>query len=152
IFGEQKETEETLWIRDKEVNKFCMYLQRAIHKMSYLDPNREKIIFTYSYALEVIGDEVGRSWRTSIVGGIERSKELKKMMGMCYEALLKSFHMYYHFKIQDLKDVFELRHQVRRLSLKAPCPNNETQTFIRRIVNIIEQIADLRHLSLMKKL
>jgi phosphate uptake regulator len=56
IFGKSEETLDTLKSRDQEVNKFCLYLQRAINKSSYPDAINGRTLFTYSFVLEQIGD------------------------------------------------------------------------------------------------
>src|SRR3989339_464669 len=64
IFGKEDETNQSLDNRDIEVNKFCLYLERAINKMTYSDSINGRVMFTYAFSLERIGDEIHRLWRT----------------------------------------------------------------------------------------
>ncbi len=151
IFGEEKETIDNLLARDLEVNKFCFYLQRAINKMSYQDPINGRILFTYSYVLEKISDEIERLWRLNIQHKPKKSKEIRELIELSKEGLSKAFNIYYQFNSSKLDDIYVIREKVREKSmLKRIDP--DTSRFIRHIVKIVEEAADLNHLTLMSKL
>ena len=150
IYGDQKETLEHLKSRDREVNKFCLYLQRSINKQSYDDING-RIIFTYSYCLEKISDEIDRLWRTNIKYNVKKSGEIKKILNFVNEGLGKSFDLYYQFNKKHIEDIYDLREKVRDRSLKIKGLDANTIRFVRHSVKIIEEAADLNHLAIMKQ-
>lgn len=152
IFGKQKETLENLKTRDIEVNKFCLYLERAINKMSYEDQVKARTLFTYSFELEKIGDEIRRLWRTNIKHKVKKTPEIKKIIEMSKESLGKAFDSYYQFNNEHIKEIYELRHKVRLKSLALKSLNSHTTRFIRNAVKIVEEAADLSHLTLIKNL
>ncbi len=152
IFGKQEETIESLKARDLEVNKFCLFLQRAINKMSYPDPINGRALFTYSYALEKIGDEIERMWRTNIKHDIKKSPALKKLVEDSYEGLAKAFDFHFQFNSNRIDSVYNIREKVRIESLKIKGINGNTFRFVRQAVKIVEDAADLSHLTLIMKL
>jgi len=152
IFGKEEETPESLLNRDREVNKFCLYLQRSINKMSYPNSIDGRIIFTYSYALEQIGDEIQRLWKTNIKHKPKKTKEIKNLMELSLEGLSRSFDLYYAFSSKKSKDVHKIRDTVRKNSMKINSKNPELIHIIRHIIKIVEEAADLNHLTLMKRL
>jgi phosphate uptake regulator len=151
IFGEEKETQESLVSRDNEINKFCYLLERAINKMSYKDPIIGRAIFTYAFSLEKIGDEIQRLWRTNIKYKPKKSKELKKLIEQSYEGLGKSFEFYYQFNIKKAEEIANLRDRLREESMSLS-KDKFTIRIIRHSLKIIEEATDLNQLTLMIKL
>lgn len=152
IFGKEAETIESLKERDKEVNKFCMYLQRAINKMAYSDPVNGRTLFTYSFALEQLSDEIERMWRTNVKHKVKKSPMLKKMLEDVQEGLGLTFDLYYQFNSSKVQKLYDLRDKVRSDSLKLFKVDPITIRFVRHAVKIIEQTTDLTHLTLMRNL
>jgi phosphate uptake regulator len=152
VFGDQKETISGLKARDREINKFCLYLQRAINKMSYPDPIRGRLLTTYSFELERIGDEIERWWRTNIKYRIKKTDKLKKLADTSVEGLGMAFDFYSNFDSKVAEKIYVLREKVRADSLKLPGLNGNSIRFVRHIVKIIEDAADLSHLTLMMNL
>ena len=152
IFVKRKATLETLRARDFEVNKFCLYLQRSINKMSYPDVIRGRSLFTYSFALEKIGDEIQRMWRTSIKHQIKSDPEIKKLVDLSLEGLDKSFEFYYQFNTMKSEEIYKIRERVRKDSLKLMGLDAHTARFLRHVTKIVEEAADLSHLTLMMNL
>jgi len=148
IFGERKETLDGLRARDLEVNKFCLYLQRAINKMSYPDAIKGRALFTYSYELEKISDEIQRAWRVSIKQKTKRTEPIKKLTENSLEGLGKLFELYYQYSPKKIEEVYKIREKVRADSLKLTKFDGHTIRFIRHIVKIVEDAADLSHLTL----
>ena len=152
VFGPDIETKDNLQRRDGEINKFCLFLQRAINKMSYKDPIKGRILFTYSFEIERIGDEITRFWRTNINHDVKKTPEIKKLAERSLECLGKSFEAYYQFNSKKLEKIYHMRDKVRRDSLKVKAGNKHTVRLIRHIATIFEIAADLSHLTLMDKL
>jgi phosphate uptake regulator len=151
IFGKQTETMESLKARDGEVNKFCLYLQRAINKMSYEDQTKGRIVFTYSFALEKISDEIERLWRTNLKYKVKKTPEIKKLLETSKEGLEKAFELYYQFNRKKIEEIYVIRDGVRKKSLELKELDPSTTRFVRHGVKIVEEAADLNHLALMKQ-
>lgn len=150
IFGKREETLEGLKQRDTEVNKLCLYLQRAISKQAY-DPATSRVMFTYSYALEQISDEIERLWRTSIKYEVKRTPKLKELCETSKKGLEQAFRLYYQFTRKAPEGVYEEREKTRELSTKFTT-NSKTLRLVRHAVKVAEQAADLTHLTLMMRL
>src|SRR3989338_282246 len=152
IFGKEEETQESLTARDLEVKKFCLYLQRAINKMSYQDSINGRILFTYSFELEKIGDEIMRLWRTNIKYDVRKSKKLEEFAGLIKKTLEETFDSYYQFNLKRIEVVHIIRDKIREKSMSLATSHANTMRFIRHLVKIAEECADLSHLTLMRKL
>jgi len=152
IFTTEKETLESLDSRDREINKFCFLLQRAINKMSYSDIINGRALFTYSFGIEKIGDEIHRLWRANLKHDVQKTPQIKKLAQDSLLGLEKAFEFYYQFNPKYAEHVYDLRQKVREDYLKIKTDNKHTTRFIRHIVKIIEDAADLSHLTLMMKL
>lgn len=152
IFGEEKATIEDLESRDTEVNKFCLYLERAVNKMSYSNQINGRIMFTYSFALEKISDEIERLWRTNIKYKIKKTKELKNLFLLSKEGLSQSFDLYYQFNQELMKNLHKTKLNVREKSLSLMIKDPATARAVRHAVKIIEDAADLTHLTVMRSL
>jgi len=152
IFKGNKETKKTLRKIDGEINKFTLFLQREVMKHSYPDSSKGKIMFTYSFALEKISDEILRLWRTSIQDKIKKTKEIKEIILLSKEGLEKSFDIYYQNDSNKIKELMELKQKARTKSMKLLNTDLATSKFILHAIKIIEDSADLTHLSLIEKL
>jgi len=148
IFGSESETSSSLKMRDLEVNKLCLYLQRAINKMSYKDPIRGRALFSYSIELEKIGDDILRLWRTNIESKNKKPKNLQKLIELSKQCLEKSFDLYYRLDSKGVEELYNLREKVRRgVDLV-----KGSDKFVRQALRIAEGAVDLSHLTLMIKL
>lgn len=154
IFGAEKATRSSIEKLDIEINKFSLFLQRSIMKRSYPDAELGRILFAYSFELEIIGDEILRLWRANVeeCRKIKKNSQLKELIKMSKEGLQKSFEIYYQSSSQKIKELMILRDSVREKSAKLMKSMPEYSSFIIRAVKIIEDAKDLTHLSLMKKL
>jgi phosphate uptake regulator len=152
IFGEQKETLEKAEKRDEEINKFCLYLQRAINKMSYADPIRGRILFTYSFMLEKIGDEILRLWRTNINQDVKKSEKVKEIVHLSRQSLDLVFDFYYTFNTEIADEIYLLKRKARKTILSLSKQDASTISFVHYALQIIEDSADITHLNLMKGL
>lgn len=152
IFGKEEEKLENLSARDVEINKFCLFLQRAINKKSYPDPTNGRVLFTYSFELERIGDEIQRLWRTNIKYKIKKTPKLKEIAELSLEGLSMAFDFYYQFSPNMAEKITQMREDVRERSLSLLKIDQHTSRFARHIVKIIEDAADLSHLTIMRNL
>lgn len=152
IFGKEEEKLENLSVRDIEINKFCIFLQRAINKKSYPDPINGRVLFTYSFELERIGDEIQRLWRTNIKYKIKKTAKLKEIAELSLEGLSMAFDFYYRFNPAMAEKITNMREDVREQSLSLLKIDAHTARFARHIVKIIEDATDLSHLTIMRNL
>nr|MBA4404823.1 hypothetical protein [Nanoarchaeum sp.] len=151
MFSQSKEKYETIQNKDGEINKFILFLQRAIIKMNYSKSADGKIMFAYSFALEKIGDEILRIWRTDINSSVVKDKKIREIIDLSREGLRKAFEIYYQ---SDPKKVFELlkmREDIRKKSDNCLAINSDTSNFIIHANRILEDAYDITHLALMKK-
>jgi phosphate uptake regulator len=152
IFGKENETKESLEKRDKEINKFCLFLQRQINKMSYSDPVKGRVLFTYSYALEKIGDEILRLWRTNIEYKIQKTEKIREIINLSRKSLDLVFDFYYNFSYDLGEKVYNLKDKARKELLTLSKIDGKTSRFLHYALQIIEDSADLTHLNLMRNL
>ncbi len=152
IFGQNKETIEDLVLRDSEINKLCLFLQRSINKKAYPDAIEGRILFSYSYELEQIGDEILRFWKTGMEMNPEKNTAIKKLAQKSYESLAKAFDFYYQLPTKENSQVYDLRQEIREDFLKITTKNIATQKLLRHAIKISEQANDLTQLSIMKKI
>lgn len=152
VFGKEKETENGVDSRDSEINKFCLYLERAISKMSYPDPVNGRVLFAYSFCLEKLGDEIHRLWRTNIKYDVKKTPALKELVELSNKGLSDAFEFYYQFNPAAVEKVYSTRETVRAKSLLLLKTDAHTARFVRHAVKIVEDAADLSQLNLMKNL
>ena len=103
------------------------------------------------FALEKIGDEILRLWRTDIQNNVKKDKKIKELVELSREGLQTAFEVYYQSSPEKIKQLIKLRETIRSKALKIN-PNPDTAKFIMHALKIIEDSYDLTHLSLMKKL
>jgi len=151
IFKENEETLPGLKARDREINKFAHYLQRAINKKSYPDQIKGRVLFTYSFELEKMGDEIERLWRTHIKYKINTTKEIEKLAKDSLRVVEKVFESYFIENTKNPVEVYKMRNKLREDSMKIK-DNAITTRAVRHIVKIAEEAVDLTHLNLMMKL
>lgn len=149
IFGKQEEDLDGLRLRDVEVNKLCVYLQRAINKKSYPDAIKGRVLFTLSFALEQISDEVERLWRTNIKYNPKKSKEISNLLELSQECLGKSFDLCFQFNPKISEEIYSIREKVREDSMKIKTKDSNSLRMVRHIVKIAEEAADLTYLNFM---
>ncbi len=150
VFGKEKEDILTVQKKDQEINKFTLFLQRSIMKRNYSNQEEGKIMFAFSFSLEQIGDDILRFWRTDIDNKIKKNDELKEIINISKESLLKAFEVYYHSSYEKVKELIDLKQLIREKASKTLTKNNSQ--IIAHAIKIVEESADLTHLSLMKKL
>jgi len=151
VFGQEKETMESLVSRDGEINKFCYFLERAINKMSYTDSVKGRALFTYAFELEKIGDEIQRFWRTNIKYKVKKTKELKKFIEHSVDSLGKAFELYFQFNIEKAEEIASSRDRLREESMELT-KDKYTNRIIRHALKIVEEATDLNQLTFMIKM
>lgn len=149
VFGEEKADQEEVELRDREINKLCLYLQRAINKSSYRDNIEGRTIFAYSFELEKIGDEINRFWRTNVKYKTAKSKEMNELAEMTKECIEKAFDLFFQFNYNHIEEVYKNREEVRNKYMKIKPKNEYQMRMIRHLVNISEAVADLTQLTIM---
>jgi phosphate uptake regulator len=152
IFGQRKILIEDLMAKDHEINKFCWYLERAINKKAYSNDIDGRILFTYAFALEKIGDEIYRMWRTGTKNKVEKTQIIKRFVKDCQTALEGSFELYYQFNIKKVSDNSQIKYKMREEEMKLKKVDIVTAKILRHLMKITEESVDLTHLTLMKKL
>ena len=151
VFGPQKENLDSMKLRDIEVNKFCLFLQRAINKSSYSDAVKSRAIFTYSFALEKISDEIERFWRANIKYKPDKPKELKLLAEITSAGLGKAFEVFYQSSPKLMEELYTLREKARDKTHLIKVKDPQVIRLMRHLVKIIEDAADLNHLAIMLK-
>jgi phosphate uptake regulator len=152
IFGKEKETIEGLHKRDREINKFCLLLERAVNKMSCSDIIESRIIFAYAIELERIGDEIHRLWRTNIQNKIKKTSEMRQLFDYAKEAIEKSFDFYFGLDKESQEKITKIKFKAREALLKINKQDAALSRMLSYVLKIIEDCADLTHLTLMKNL
>jgi len=150
IFGDNNEKYENVRKFDVEINKFTLFLQRSIMKLSYPDPAIGRIMFAFSFNLEKIGDEILRMWRINIKEKVKKDKEVKEIVLLSREMLHKAFEIYYRATPEKIKEIIALRNKIRDKSTKLFNINPSTAKFLMHAIKISDDSTDLSHLSIMK--
>jgi phosphate uptake regulator len=149
VFGRQEEKIEGLKARDIEVNKFCLYLQRAINKSSYPDLLKGRALFSYSFELEKISDEIERFWRTNVKYSPKKNEDIKKLANLSFRGLELAFDALYNINKNALSEIYIIREKIRDKSMQIKINDSNSIRLIRHIVKICEEAADLNHLTLL---
>jgi phosphate uptake regulator len=152
IYGAQEASKEEVFNRDMEVNKFCLYLMRAINKMSYQCREAERAIFTFSYLIENIGDEIRRMWQENSIKKTKKPKGMQEVSILSKEVLQKAFFVFQNFNHKKVDEIYTLRNEVRKKAEKIKTDNSSIWGILRHIINIAEMAADISHLTIMKNL
>ena len=151
VFGASKEIYENVQSRDTEINKFILFLQRSIMKMTYPRAAEGKIMFAYSFALEKIGDEILRLWRTDIDSEVVKNKKVREIVDLSREGVRKAFEIYYQSDHKKVTELLKIKDKIRKKSLCVFTISPETSKFITHANRILEDSYDMTHLALMKK-
>jgi phosphate uptake regulator len=152
IFEGDKETIKTLNKIDGEINKFTLFVERAIMKSSYPSSTMGRIMFAYSFELEKIGDEILRLWRSGIQLKIEKSKRVKDIINITRDALQGSFEVYYQTSHSKIKELFNIKDNFRMKFNKLEKIDSDTMQFLMHSSKIMEDSCDLIQLALMRKM
>jgi hypothetical protein len=120
--------------------------------MSYPDPIKGRALFTYSFCLEKIGDEIHRLWRTDLKYKVKKNKDIKELLELSLQGIEKAFEFYYQFNLNKTNELFKLRQRARDKAMGLKKLDAVTTRFVRHTVKIAEDAADLTQLTLMIKL
>ena len=151
VFGKSEQKIDKLKARDIEVNKFCLYLQRAINKSFYPDVIKGRALFTYSFELEKISDEIERFWRTNIKYKPSKNEDMKKIAELSLKGLEKAFDALYGLDKKALEEIYVLREKIRDKSMDIQTKDPNSIRMIRHLVKIVEEATDLNPLNLLIK-
>jgi phosphate uptake regulator len=152
IFEKHRENYDEVRNRDAEINKFVLFLQRAIMKKTYPKSSEGKIMFAYSYALEKIGDEILRLWRTDITSKVVKNQKVKEVIELSREGLSIAFQLYYNYDQKKIIKFMKIREEIRGKALKVMGLDANSSKFINHAERIFEDAYDMNHLSIMRKL
>jgi phosphate uptake regulator len=132
--------------RDGDINIFCSYLLRAIMKNAHADPAQGKILFTYAYTLEQIGDEIHRIWRTP------QQQKVPKIIhtagDICIASLENAFAVCFRGTEKLQAKQFMYKNEIRKLETK----DANTMILLMRMVKMVEMICDLTQLAMMRQM
>jgi phosphate uptake regulator len=134
-------------VRDREVNKLCLYLQREINKHASEDSIHGRTLFTYSYALEKLSDEIERLWRTAIKTSAKPPKSFLEISALISQLLELSFDLYYHPNLKTVGEIRNLREKIREDALKNL---SSFQRIAHHLTKIAEEASDMNHLALIR--
>ncbi len=152
IFGENKASMDKLRERDMEINKFALFLERSIVKHAYADSTGGKILFAYAFALEKIGDEIFRAWRTSVKYDVKRDKQIKELFLLSQKGLELAFEVYFQNNQKKVWELITYKSKLREKQLKIQDLDAASARFSMQALKIVEEAADLTHLALMMHL
>jgi phosphate uptake regulator len=152
IFENHRENYEEVRNRDAEINKFVLFLQRAIMKKVYPKSSEGKIMFAYSYALEKIGDEILRLWRTDINSKVVKNKQVKEIINLSRQGISIAFQLYYNYDQKRISEFMKIRDEIREKASKVLSLDSSTSQFVGHAVRIFEDSYDMNHLSIMRRL
>lgn len=152
ILNDEKVDFDTINAKDQEINKFILYLERNIIRLSSPNPETGKIMFAYAFALEIISDDIIRFWRNNLKQNTKKTKEFKKAIELVSKSLEKTFAVYYYCREQDIKELITLKEALRKIINEASFKSQNEALSYTYLLKIAETNTDLTHLSLMRKL
>ncbi len=152
IFGNRKETIENVQKQDYEINKFVLFLERAIMKHRLPDDAEGKILFAYSYALETIGDEILRAWRVRINHPLKHNKKIRDIAEFSRETLHLAFDLYYHTTPERVAELMKLREKIRSTAATMKTLDTWSAELLMHLLKISEDAYDITHLALLRSL
>ncbi len=135
--------------KDYEINRFILFLQRSILKLSSTDPDNGKIIFAYSFELETISDDIGRLWRTGLKVNMEDSK-IREILELSKEGIECAFAIHYRTSPENIKKLMTIKDALHQKYEKLGKLDITTAKMVIHAIKIVESANDLSHLALMK--
>jgi len=149
---EHKASFEELKQIDREINKFILFLQRSIIKHTYPDSTAGKILFAFSYGLEVMSDHLARAWILSNENKAKKNEKIQKLYSLAHQALLKSFEIRYQFSFSHIEELNALKQKIRKEAEKIFTKDPIDSQLINYTIRLAEDASDLSHLSIMLKI
>ncbi|MBT7903234.1 phosphate uptake regulator PhoU [Candidatus Woesearchaeota archaeon] len=135
-----------LWIRDREVNKFCAYCLRILNKKGHKDFEKTQHHYNVIQFLELLGDEYSRLYKNT-------EKGVRKELIPLFEQIVKMnedfYNLFYNYdpnlamKILDQKN--DIRDQTKKVYKNV---TSEELQFTYRMRKIAELIADIMKIML----
>ena len=137
---------------ESEVNKYVFYLQRSVMKHANIKEIDDKILFTYTYALEKLADEVYRIWRCFVKNSLKLTQQIKDILIQSQKGLEVSFHIFYNPTLDNINKIHQLKSDVRKKVAILNKIDSKLLELVMHSVRIIEDSADMTHLALMRKM
>lgn len=145
---DQSATIEELDSRDREINKFCLHLQRLVSKQAHNNQQQGQILAQYAFMLEIMSDDVNRIWRFSVQSK-KNAKPIEKILELSLHCMQEAFHISYNPIAQRIEALRKSRDELRALTLKInKAPFTQLSHYA---LNIAERSADLSQLAIMRK-
>jgi phosphate uptake regulator len=148
ISGEKKGNTVTIRKKDEDINRYTLFLERSMIKKGATDSVMRKIMFTYAFELEKIGDNVFRIWDSEV-------KEKKTdaitidILTLSKQCLEKAFAVFYQTSPEKIKELIALRDKVKEKVEQALKKHQNSRKALIYSLSIAEDCVDLTHLSLM---
>ncbi len=148
ISNQKKGVTSNIRKKDDDINKYALFLERSMIKKGATDSVMRKIMFTYAFELEKIGDNIFRIWDSEVLEKKtdEITIELLKLSKQCLE---KTFAVFYQTSPEKLKELFALRDKVKDKTEEALKKHKNSRKAIIYALAITEDCVDLTQLSLM---
>jgi phosphate uptake regulator len=151
VFLEKKADTAMINSADTEINKFTLFLERAIIKHAYPDSATGKIMFAYADSLERIGDDINRLWSVAVHNKVRQDKEVKEIIFLSKKGLEKAFETKYQFSDQKIVELRAIKDEMRKKFIKLKNLDGATAQFVGHAARILDECTDLTHLVLMSR-
>jgi phosphate uptake regulator len=148
ISSEKKGTTSSIRKKDDDINKYTLFLERSMIKKGSTDSVMRKIMFTYAFELEKIGDNIFRIW-DSEVKEKKTDKSTIELLHLSHQCLEKAFAVFYQTSLEKIKELLALRDIVKEKTEQALKKHQHSRKAIIYALSIVEDCVDLTHLSLM---
>ena len=148
ISKEKKGVTSTIRKKDDDINKYTLFLERSMIKKGSTDSAMRKIMFTYAFELEKIGDSIFRIWDSEVQE--KKTDEITiELLIISKQCLEKAFAVFYQTSPEKIKELLTLRDKVKDKTEQALKKHKNSRKAIIYALSIAEDCVDLTHLSLM---
>jgi phosphate uptake regulator len=148
ISGEKKGITSTIRKKDDDINKYTIFLERSMIKKGSTDSVMRKIMFTYAFELEKIGDSIFRIWDSEVEE--KKTEEITiELLTLSKQCLEKAFAVFYQTSPEKIKELLILRDKVKDKTEQALKKHKNSRKAIIYSLAIAEDCVDLTQLSLM---
>ena len=148
ISNEKKGTTSSIRKKDDDINKYTLFLERSMIKKGSTDSVMRKIMFTYAFELEKIGDNIFRIWDSEVLEE-KTDKTTIELLILSRQCCEKAFAVFYQTSPEKIKEILSLRDTVKTKTEQALKKHKNSRKAIIYALSIVEDCVDLTHLSLM---